>query len=565
MILAENAKDLTKQTLDIIDICRASQSQRAAAYRIFGQWRETGRAAGPLALANVLWSHLQRTASHLMSPSELRFQIDFEQHYPKDIQDKGAMAARALSREWERKNIDILFGRGVFEALSYGACILKSLSKENGGKHDVGARLVQPWAFAVYNEGVNALSDQEAVMETVYLSKPEVWRRVRNLPDAEKLFRRIIASSTKEAGVGIPTSFMHQVLSTAVLDVSLQNATRPQPGGVVQLTNDPNFATLGPTVAAELFPMHEVWLKDDERHDDWTTVQICEPDILIAPLYKHCNLFAPDTLPYGLIQPNEVTDYFWGRSEITDLMMLQEWLTTHLDDIKRIVGNQADGFYAFPGMDGLLDEEYVKRRSSGFMSMPPGSSAVDLTPKLPPEFVPLIKEILWMMDRVSGFANILSGEGEPGVRAGVHADTLKRMASPHLRDRSLLVERQCAERGDATLAAMEAKDAKVYWANAETKEEGEFLLNSLPDDRRVSVDSHSSSPIYHDDNANLISFGVKAGFITGESAIEDLPFQHKDKLIQRLKEKEKQQQALLESLPPEEKAKVLAGHGGHHR
>jgi hypothetical protein len=246
-------------------------------------------------------------------------------------------------------------------------------------------------------------------------------------------------------------------------------------------------------------------------------------------------------------------------------MMLQEWLTTHLDDIKRIVGNQADGFYAFPGLDGLLDEEYVKRRSSGFMSMPPGSSAVDLTPKLPPEFVPLIKEILWMMDRVSGFANILSGEGEPGVRAGVHADTLKRMASPHLRDRSLLVERQCAERGDATLAAMEAKDAKVYWANAETKEEGEFLLNSLPDDRRVSVDSHSSSPIYHDDNANLISFGVKAGFITGESAIEDLPFQHKDKLIQRLKEKEKQQQALLESLPPEEKAKVLAGHGGHHR
>jgi hypothetical protein len=213
----------------------------------------------------------------------------------------------------------------------------------------------------------------------------------------------------------------------------------------------------------------------------------------------------------------------------------------------------------------MQDEEYVKRRSSGFMSMPPGSSAVDLTPKLPPEFVPLIKEILWMMDRVSGFANILSGEGEPGVRAGVHADTLKRMASPHLRDRSLLVERQCAERGDATLAAMEAKDAKVYWANAETKKEGEFLLNSLPDDRRVSVDSHSSSPIYHDDNANLISFGVKAGFITGESAIEDLPFQHKDKLIQRLKEKEKQQQALLESLPPEEKAKVLAGHSGHRR
>ena len=563
MILADNARDLTKQALAIIDICRASQAQRSAAYRVYATWRETGRASGPLALANVLWSHLQRTASHLMSPGELRFEIDFENHYPKDIQERGAMAARALSREWERRNIDIMFGRGVFESLSYGACILKNQSRRSSLNHQIDARLVQPWQFAVFNESENSLSDQEAVLETAYLTEPEVWRRVRNLDDPQKLFARIKASASTEAKAGMPTSFMHQVLSTAVLDVSLQNATRPQPGGVVQLTNDPNYATIGPTVAAQLYPFHELWLKDDERNNDWTTVQIFEPDILVAPRFKHCNLFAPHTLPYGLIQANEVTDYFWGRSEIVDLMMLQEWLTSHLDDIKRIVGNQADGFYAFPGNDGLTDEEYVRRRGSGFMSMPPGSSAVDLTPKLPPEFIPLVDKIMWMMDRVSGFANILSGEGEPGVRAGVHADTLKRMASPHLRDRALLIERQCAERGDATLALMEAKEAKVFWTKSDEDgvitESGDFLLDNLPEDRRACVDSHSSSPIYHDDNANLISFGIRAGFITGESAIEDLPFQHKDKLLQRLRDKEKAQQAMIASLPPEDRAKALAG------
>ncbi len=565
MILPESTKDLCKEALDIVDICRASQSQRASAYRVYGQWCESGRSAGGLALANMLYSHLDRLGSHLMSPADLMFAIDFEYHYGKDMLAKAGMAGRALTREWERKNIDTLFGRGVKEALTYGSCLLKNLSKENGGKHDVGARLVMPWAFAVYNEAVNDLADQEAVVETVFLNKHEVWRRVRGLPNADKLFQRIIAASTKESGVGIPTSFMHQVLSTAVLDVSLQNATKPMTGGIVQLSNDPNYATLGPTVAAELFPMHEVWVRDDERHDDWTTIQVIEPDILVAPLFKRCNLFAPDTLPYGKIQPNEVTDYFWGRSEIVDLMMLQQWLVTHLEDIQRIVGQEADGLFAFPGYDGINDELYARFRSQGYVGLPPGASAVNLSPKLPAEFVPLIKTILDLMDRVSGFSNILSGSGEPGVRAGVHADTLMRTASPRLRDRALLIERQCAERGDATLAAMEAKDAKVYWTDEENGEEGDFLLAGLPDDRRVSVDSHSTSPIYHDDHANLISFGVKAGFITGESAIEQLPYQHKDILISRLRAKEKQQQEMLAGLTPEERAKVLSHSGGHRR
>jgi hypothetical protein len=563
MILEQTQDKLCKQALDIIEICRASQGQRAAAYRSYGQWAETGRASGGLALINVLYSHLDRLASHLMSPSDMRFMMDFEHPYGREVAAKGAIAARAVTREWERNNVDLLSARAVREALTYGCCIQKNLSKQNGGKHDVHARLVMPWQFAVYNEGINELSDQEACVETAYLNKHEVWRRVRHLDRPERMYDRILGNASKESGAGIPTTFMHQVLSTAVLDTSLQNATRPMPGGVVQLSNDPNYSVLGPIVAAELYPFHEVWVRDDARHDDWTTIQLFEPDIMVAPLYKHCNLYAPDTLPYGRIQPNEVTDYFWGRSEIVDLMKLQEWLVTHLDDIQRIVGQEADRLFAFPGYDGMTDELFVKFRSQGYVGLPPGATAQDLTPKLPPEFIPLIKTILELMDRVSGFSNILSGAGEPGVRAGVHADTLLKTASPRLRDRALLVERQVAKLADATLAAQEAKDGSVYWVDPEGGEKGEFLLSELPDDRRIIVDSHSTSPIYQDDHQNLIAFGLKAGFITGESAIEQLPFQHKDILIERLREKEKQQQAVLNSLTPEERTKVLThSHGG---
>src|SRR5215813_5304961 len=190
MRLPNGVKELTKAALDIVEICRVSQAQRAAAYRQYGQWVETGRASGGLALANLLYGHLDRLASHLYSPTELRFAGDFENLVPADIQAKGAVVARLISREWERKNLDVLFGHGVKVALAYAACILKQLGGRDveGGFQFRGARLVMPWHFGVYNEGINGLTDQEALLETVWMSRHEVWRRVRNLPDAEKLY-----------------------------------------------------------------------------------------------------------------------------------------------------------------------------------------------------------------------------------------------------------------------------------------------------------------------------------------------------------------------------------------
>lgn len=559
MIIPTNKNDLTQFALRVSEDCRVSQGKRAAAYRIYGTWLETGRAAGGLALANLLYSHIDRLASHLFSPSELRFSIDYENLYPKEFLEKGAVAARVVSREWERKNIDMLFGHGVKECLTYASCLLKQLSGKaaDGSFQFRGARLVMPWAFGVYNEGINDLADQEAFVETVWMNKHEIWRRVRNLPDAEKLYKRVLGNAKKEDGIGVPTSFMHQVLSTAVLNTSLQNMTQPQPGGIVQLTNDPNMATLGPQVAAELYPMHELWVRDDNRDggEDWTTIQIIEPDILIAPLFKHANLFVPETQPYTLIQANYVPSYFWGRSELVDLMELQSWLTEHLDDTKRLMGQQVDKLLMFPGFDGITDELYGTFRSQGYIGAPPGADVKDVTPKMPEQLIPLIAEIVQLMDKVSGFPPIMGGQGEPGVRAGVHADTLMKTGSPRLRDRSLLVERQCASAADSTLALLEAKEAKAYWTNPDKEEETEFLLSQLPEDRRIAVDAHSGSPIFADSNAQLIAWGLKAGALGPEDAIEDLPFSHKDIKIRRMHEREAQKAKFIQEHPE------VLGHG----
>jgi hypothetical protein len=275
---------------------------------------------------------------------------------------------------------------------------------------------------------------------------------------------------------------------------------------------------------------------------------------------KHENLLFPrdnDSMrhPYTLIQPNPVTGYLWGRPEITDLVAPQGMISQLAIDIQRLLGVQIDKVLAFIG-DGIPDEKYDQFRAAGYFNMGPGSDVKDLTPKFPAEAIPVLELVMKVMDLISGFPGIMQGQGEQGVRAGSHANTLLKTASPRLRDRALMVERQCAAAADLRLAMMEAKDGRHYWTKGETdkeREETSFLLADLPEDRRVMVDSHSSSPIFADDHQQLVAFGLKAGFLDGEDAIEDLPFANKDRKIQRLRKRQQsaaaEKQALLQKFP----------------
>ena len=245
---------------------------------------------------------------------------------------------------------------------------------------------------------------------------------------------------------------------------------------------------------------------------------------------KRVNLFCPDSLQYTLIQPNRLAGYFWGRAEVVDLLMLQQLLSSNLGDIKRLMGVQFDKISGFAGADGITDEIYDAFRGAGYVNMGQGGTVTDLTPKMPEGALALVKTILDLMDMVSGFDNILSGRGESGVRSGNHADTLMKTASPRLRDRALLVERQCASAGEQTLCAMEAKDGRTYWTDDKDKDGSSYLISQLPEDRRVTVDSHSTSPIYKDDHEQLVAFGLKAELIDGEDAIDALPFPNRDRL-----------------------------------
>jgi len=534
-----------------IEMCRISVGMRASYCRLMNAIAETGRYDGTKSLINMLTTHLNRTSSHLFSPVELRFALDFERGYPKNYLQRAAVVAKILTRSWERSNTDNAFGLGVFQALKYGACLLKQWVQTEGPSQVpvYYKKLVMPWQFGVYNEAENEIDRQPAMVETTTMTLPEVWRRIYHLPEAKKLFDRIRGHAMRGQAMSDPQSYFHQVLSTSQLQTGVQGATRPLPGGIVQLNNDPNYAIMGPQVGADVVNVHELWVQDDE---DYTTIIMVEPDIIIAPFGKKMNLTGVDGLqPYTLIQPNEVSNWFWGRSELVDLIEPQALLSTWCDDAKRLFGLQVDKILAFVGENGIDDEKYGQFRGAGYMNLSPGSDVKDLTPKIPPEMMPMIKFVIEQINWLSGFPNIMQGQGEPGVRAGSHADTLMKTASPYLRDRALLVERQCATAADKTLSLKEAKDGSKYWTDGtsiETMEKTGFILGDLPEDWRVTVDSHSSSPIFSDENTQLIMAGHKLGVVTKEYVLDNLPFPNKEEGKAQIKEQEEKKAAQMQQL-----------------
>lgn len=539
---------------DTIDICCHSMGQRQALYRQYRQWIETGRSSGSKSLHNRLYAHEDRLQSYLFSPSDLRFTIDFENHYPKDTLLQADVAARVLTREWERNDIDITFAEGVKLGLDYGACIVKALARKdyNGDGEiylrKIDSRLVPPWHFGVYDENETCLSEQEALCEIAYMTLPQVWRRIAHLPDARKLYTRIKANATANTGTDGVGSYFHQILSTSQLQTDISHSTSPLSGGIVSLSNNASDVIIDADRGADVVKFFELTLWDDDT-GDWVTCQMFEPDIVVAPLYKKSNLYCPETLPYGIIQPNAVPGYLWGRSEIIDLTEPQGLLSEWLDDLRRLMGAQYDKLLVFIGQNGVTDEIYDQFRGAGYLNLDQGSSVNDLTPKLPQEAMQCIEMIIKFMEETSGFGNILSGQGEPGVRAGNHAQTLLKTASPRMRDRAILVERQCAAFADSVLSGLEAKNNKLYWTDKNDGEEREFYLSQLPDDRRVSVDSHSSSPIYEDDHRSLVGELMKLGIIGGDSALDLLPVPMRDLLKTRWKDMEAKKTQMIKEHP----------------
>src|SRR5215471_4714195 len=91
-------KQLVSFANELIETCTISQGMRSAYYRLLNTIAETGNYDGTKSLINMMNTHLERTQSHLFSPVELKFSLDYDNEYKPDIIKRGAVVAKHLTR-----------------------------------------------------------------------------------------------------------------------------------------------------------------------------------------------------------------------------------------------------------------------------------------------------------------------------------------------------------------------------------------------------------------------------------------------------------------------------------
>ena len=499
------------------------------------------------AIYNKTFAYLDDLESLLYSPISLRFRLS-DPDLPSVLEiAKGRAASAKLRSMFKAAETDTLISEAVLWSLVKG----KSLIKQTFKRGQFQSELVQPETFGVLRENHGRLDeDMEAFCHSMYITPYQFDRLIWNHPDRDLLKKRArrYASEGKLRRGGTM-----QVTTGGLYPFQAGGSGSPTTSrGLVDWMSAPD-PIMSPQLQSQLLQLDEVWIWDDSRAD-WATFQIIGDDILIMGKYVIFNALAWDTQtmqpvqylrghhPYIDFAPNRIDGYFWGRSEITNIALLQEAINARINGTNRLLRLQEDPPKRFIGSSGVNQQALSRFSKPGgyWVDSNPNAKVDKDTPQIPSDIWASLHEYERMFDEMGGLPPIARGHGESGVRSGAHADTLVRMFSPRFKDRALIVERDVAALGNLSLKLAKAHvDKKMAaWvpeaaAGVEASlpsplivppAEGMVAVNfrfaDLDDDMSLNIDSHSSSPAFSQDARNLIFDLYKIGAADKADVVE---------------------------------------------
>ena len=546
-------KNLSDWIEEIVQECTQSAEQRRSLIKMYRGYYYTGTADGAVAVYNRTYPHIERLGAFLYSPTDVRFHIEFDHSEGEEIEAQAHAASRKLNRLFHQKNLDLNFAAAVNGSLIDGCNILKAVQGHDGPEGWV----IRPGSFGVLREDIEDLDRQEAFVHSTYMTPSSFERTITERADRKEIMEKVRNSASEKTEDEFNEDYFHQIIVGGTQPVS---TTTSQGSGMVGIVGVPT-PVLSPEVARSLVRIDELWVQDQERQDYTTLRMVKGLNLVVEGAERRRNLSGlGDSLgkehdfrgfhPFVKVSPNETQGYFWGMSECAAIYRLQDDLNEQVRNLTRLRRLKADPPRSAVGFAGLNLEKYKAfNRPRGFISEEnPNAKMEDHAPDIPQEFFAWLDKTMQFFDDVAGFTPIMQGQGEQGVRSQQQAAMLARNSSPRMRDRALLVERQCSEWGEFIFRLMQAKDAEVMTENY-GKGQVQFLLSQLPDDMKVVVDSHSSSPVYAEDNMKL-AFGLaKSGAIDGADLIMLTHPQHEDILIARAKAREAAQAKMIQEHP----------------
>ena len=585
-------RDLAKFVREITDQCFSSRTSRTNRGALYDSYYSAGSSdASNPAMYNKTFASIDDLESLLYSPVSLRFHIG-DADMPNVVNEaKGRAAASKIRQFCRQSDADSLLSQAVNSGLVKGIGLTKTLYK--GGEFS--PHLVEPENFGVLRENHTKLnSDMEAFSESMLITTYQFERLIKGRPDEAELAKKAKRymrqatgglSDTRGSAMNIVVGGLYPLQSAG----SGVSSTR----GVVDWMSRP-VPELSPAVEHSMLEMFETWIWDDERHD-WATFQIIGDDILIVGKYSIVNALAYDAEnhmsapplkgvhPYNTFCPNPVPGYFWGMSEITRLMMLQEAINSRIVGMNKMLRKQEEPSTKFVGSTGVNQLALSRFNKPGgyYTDANPQAKIERDTTTIPQDMWASLHEYERMYDDLMGIPPVAKGHGEKGVRSANHAEALVRMFSPRFKDRALLIERDVEAYGSLVfdLARANVDKKLVAWVPGDaagvevgaTPEELKILIppaeglvpvyftfGDLPDDLTLTVDAHSSSPAFSQDHKSLIFDLVKIGAMSPADAVMELDVSDPEALVMGITRRDI---AKAKAHAEELKAKA-AGHGG---
>jgi len=516
-------KDIEREFFyrDLIEKCMVSLIERKGDYASLRSWFLFGAGANENpALFNKIYPHIDQLTSFLYSAETTRFSINVGAAVPNQEHIKIPRLTLALNDEWLNSNADQVFSSALTWALVFNSTFIKLVV--NNGIHPY---MVEPSSMGVLREDVTYADRQEAIVQTYYITKSDLYNRLYSHPKRESIVKRIQTSmntKTEDMPEGLDRIIMSQSNPTIYGNVNLD------------LTGTNRYKA---RVAEDTVKMYELWVWNDETQD-YQVVTMADPDIFIYDR-PGASVFLKGELPFIQICPNPQFDYFWGQSEVARLNLLQAIRNNRMTEILDLLSKQVSPPKVFSGFMGITDEKaFAFDRPGSFVSSDMPNAKVDsIAPEMPATLFEVIHEIDAMFAEASGISSVLSGRGEQGVRSAGHASQLARLGSSRAKKRALIVEDSLEKVATLYLKLMQAYDNTHF-----TDEEGnKFIAEQFTKDYVVKVDAHSNSPIFTEDMRQLAFNLFKAQAIDKESLLDLLEPPMKQLLIDKLKKREKMQ------------------------
>lgn len=574
---------IEKFVSELVSACLVSREDRMQRYMAYKNMFLLG-AENPdsAAIYNKTFTYIDDLESLLYSPVSLRFRIG-EYDTPTTLETaKFRIASSHLHSQIRSSSLDTKISEAVQWSLVKGKAFIKML----WGTTSLAPHLVQPENFGVLQENRMKLDkDMEAFVHSTYITPYQFQRLIWNHPNKEALIKKSKRyMRAPREGMDSDENAMKQIIIGGLYPFQAGGGAPSQQRGIVEWMQGPS-PSISPALMQQMMRLDELWVWDDEA-EDWATFQQIGDDMLIMGENFITNALAFNPTsgkkdenlvghhPFTEFCPNKIDNYFWGRSEIVNIALLQECINSRINGINNMLRRQENPPKKFRGVAGVNQNVIAKLNKPGgyWNDSNPNADVANMPPEITESLWGSLHEYERMFDEMGGLPPIAKGRGESGVRSQGHAETLVRMFSPRFKDRALLVERDVEACGGIALDLCRAHVAEKMTAWVPQAEAGiehvpspadnvlrlapvqgqvsvDFAFADLPENVRVTVDSHSSSPAFQMDARALAFDLLKVGAMDPEQLVEHVDAPNPEELIAGIEKRKAAQAQFLKEHP----------------